>query len=137
MLWHIQERKEREAQAAEGGFTVVVHHKGRKKTTEVGSGTTMGSVAKAVVENKMAKKKGKEVVKLDFYRFQRREAQRNGMMNLIWKKKKKILKNSICMYVNNIIENILKNFIFRYLQSQVSNLPCACGDVYLTIHLET
>ncbi|GMY24489.1 stress response protein NST1 isoform X2 [Fagus crenata] len=76
------ERKEREAQAAEGGFTVVVHHKGRKKTTEVGSGTTMGSVAKAVLENKMAKKKGKEVVKLDFYRFQRREAQRNEVMML-------------------------------------------------------
>ncbi|GMY33387.1 stress response protein NST1 isoform X2 [Fagus crenata] len=76
------ERKEREAQAAEGGFTVVVHHKGRKKTTEVGSGTTVGSVAKAVVEDKMAKKKGKEVVKTDFYRFQRREAQRNEVMML-------------------------------------------------------
>jgi ribosomal RNA-processing protein 7 len=97
LLWHIQERKEREAQAAEGGFTVVVHHKGRKKTTEVGSGTTVGSVAKAVVEDKMAKKKGKEVVKTDFYRFQRREAQRNGMMNLLWKFF--FLKNSVCMYV--------------------------------------
>jgi hypothetical protein len=43
----------------------------------------MGSVAQAVVEDKMASKKRKEVG-LDFYRFQRREAQRNGRMNLIW-----------------------------------------------------
>ncbi|XP_075652237.1 uncharacterized protein LOC142622606 isoform X2 [Castanea sativa] len=76
-----QERKEREAQAAEGGWTVVVHHKGRKKTTDVESGTTVGSVAKAVVEDNMKKKK-REEVKLDFYRFQRREAQRNEILTL-------------------------------------------------------
>lgn len=100
MLWHIQERKEREAQAAEGGWTVVVHHKGRKKTTDVESGTTVGSVAKAVVEDNMKKKK-REEVKLDFYRFQRREAQRNGK---IWKTYFHFfsLKNSICMYVKRI-----------------------------------
>ncbi len=80
----MQERKEKEAQSVEsveGGWTVVVHHKGRKKTTDVESGTTVSSVAKAVVEDKMAKKKDKEVG-LDFYRFQRIEAQKNGM---IWK----------------------------------------------------
>lgn len=82
-LFIIQGRKEREAQAAEGGWTVVAHHKGRKRTTEAESGTTMGSVAQAVVEDKMTNKKRKEVG-LDFYRFQRREAQRNGRMNLIW-----------------------------------------------------
>ncbi|XP_059450515.1 uncharacterized protein LOC132181349 [Corylus avellana] len=76
-----QGRKEREAQAAEGGWTVVAHHKGRKRTTEAESGTTMGSVAQAVVEDKMTNKKRKEVG-LDFYRFQRREAQRNEVMML-------------------------------------------------------
>ncbi|XP_044467534.1 eukaryotic translation initiation factor 5B-like isoform X1 [Mangifera indica] len=76
-----QERKEREALAAEGGWTVVVHHKGRKKTTDSESGTTVGSVAQAAVEDKLAKKKKKEVG-LDFYRFQRREAQRNEIMML-------------------------------------------------------
>ncbi|XP_062150750.1 uncharacterized protein LOC133859372 [Alnus glutinosa] len=76
-----QERKEREDQAAEGGWTVVAHHKGRKKTTDAESGITMGSVAQAVVEDKMANKKRKEVGS-DFYRFQRREAQRNEVMML-------------------------------------------------------
>ncbi|KAB1211088.1 hypothetical protein CJ030_MR6G018074 [Morella rubra] len=76
-----QERKEREAQAAEGGWTVVVHHKGRKKTTDAESGVTVGSVAQAAVEDKMARKKHKEVG-LNFYRFQRREAQRNEIMML-------------------------------------------------------
>ncbi|KZV14674.1 hypothetical protein F511_41390 [Dorcoceras hygrometricum] len=74
-------RKEREAQAAEGGWTVVVHHKGRKKTTDAESGTTVGSVAQAAILDKMAKKKSKEVG-LDFYRFQRREAHRNEIMML-------------------------------------------------------
>ncbi|KAL3568240.1 hypothetical protein D5086_030891 [Populus alba] len=76
-----QERKEREAQAAEGGWTVVKHHKGRKKTTDSESGITVGSVAPAAVENQMTRKKPKEVG-LEFYRFQKREAQRSGMMNL-------------------------------------------------------
>ncbi|XP_031279323.1 ribosomal RNA-processing protein 7 homolog A isoform X1 [Pistacia vera] len=76
-----QGRKEREALAAEGGWTVVVHHKGRKKTTDSESGITVGSVAQAAVEDKLGKKKKKEVG-LDFYRFQRREAQRNEIMML-------------------------------------------------------
>ncbi|KAK0572916.1 hypothetical protein LWI29_000339 [Acer saccharum] len=76
-----QERKEREAQAAEGGWTVVVHHKGRKKTTDSESGIAVGSVAQAVLEDKLAKKKKKDVG-LDFYRFQRRESQRNEIMML-------------------------------------------------------
>ncbi|KAJ4960383.1 hypothetical protein NE237_020293 [Protea cynaroides] len=74
-------RKEREAQAAEGGWTVVVHHKGRKKTTDSESGITVGSVAQAAVVDKMSKKKTKDVG-IDFYRFQRREAQRNEIMML-------------------------------------------------------
>nr|DAD46203.1 TPA_asm: hypothetical protein HUJ06_004433 [Nelumbo nucifera] len=77
-----QEKKQREAQAAEGGWTVVVHHKGRKKTTDSESGIRVGSVAQAAVVEKMAKKKSKEVG-LDFYRFQRREAQRNGTVQLL------------------------------------------------------
>ncbi|TQD74365.1 hypothetical protein C1H46_040077 [Malus baccata] len=72
-----QEKKEKEAHAAEGGWTVVVHHKGRKKTTDAESGITVGSVAQAALEDKVAKKKRTEVVGLDFYRFQRKEAQRN------------------------------------------------------------
>ncbi|WVZ08310.1 hypothetical protein V8G54_021656 [Vigna mungo] len=55
------ERKEKEALAADGGWTVVVHHKGRKKTTDSETGIAVGSVAQAAVENKMAKKKRKEV----------------------------------------------------------------------------
>ncbi|KAG6743067.1 hypothetical protein POTOM_054012 [Populus tomentosa] len=76
-----QERKEREAQAAEGGWTVVKHHKGRKKTTDSESGITVGSVAPAAVENQMTRKKPKEVG-LEFYRFQKREAQRSEIMAL-------------------------------------------------------
>ncbi|XP_022942572.1 uncharacterized protein DDB_G0283697 isoform X1 [Cucurbita moschata] len=76
-----QEKEEREAQAAEGGWTVVVHQKGRKKTTDAESGVTVGSVAQNAVEDKISKKKRKEVG-LDFYRFQRREAQRNEILML-------------------------------------------------------
>ena len=82
LLWHLQARKEREALAAEGGWTVVVHHKGRKKTTDTETGITVGSVAQAAVLENMSKKKNKEVG-VDFYRFQKREAQRNGKMYLI------------------------------------------------------
>ncbi|TVU28331.1 hypothetical protein EJB05_19846 [Eragrostis curvula] len=68
-----QERKEREARAAEDGWTVVVHHKGRKKTTDAESGTAVGSVSLAAMQEKMANKKPKEVAP-NFYRFQKREA---------------------------------------------------------------
>ncbi|CAA0840773.1 Unknown protein [Striga hermonthica] len=74
-------RVEREAQAAEGGWTVVVHHKGRKKTTDAESGVAVGSVAQAAVVEKVAKKKTKEVG-VGFYRFQKREAHRNEVMML-------------------------------------------------------
>ena len=73
-----QEKQTREAKAAEGGWTVVVHHKGRKKTTETETGTTVGSVSQAALEDKLAKKKQNETVAHGFYRVQRREAQRNG-----------------------------------------------------------
>ncbi|XP_052141581.1 eukaryotic translation initiation factor 5B [Oryza glaberrima] len=68
-----QERKEREARAAEDGWTVVVHHKGRKKTTDTETGTAVGSVSLAAMQEKMANKKPKEV-DMNFYRFQKREA---------------------------------------------------------------
>lgn len=74
-------RAEREAQAAEGGWTVVMHHKGRKKTTDAESGVVVGSVAQAAVLDKLAKKKKKEVG-LDFYRFSKREAHMNEVMML-------------------------------------------------------
>lgn len=73
----MQASKEREAQAAEGGWTVVSHHKGRKKTTDSESGIAVGSVAQAAVINNMTKKKNKEIP-LDFYRFQKRDARRSG-----------------------------------------------------------
>ncbi|MCP6508355.1 hypothetical protein NL478_26685, partial [Klebsiella pneumoniae] len=76
-----QERKEREARAAEEGWTVVVHHKGRKKTTDTETGTAVGSVSLAVMQEKMAKKKPKEV-DLNFYRFQKREAHINELAML-------------------------------------------------------
>ncbi|KAH7672214.1 Ribosomal RNA-processing protein 7 C-terminal domain-containing protein [Dioscorea alata] len=76
-----QARKEREALATKGGWTVVVHHKGRKKTTEAETGVTVGSVAQAAVMDKMAKKKAQEPAS-NFYRFQRKEAQRNEVMML-------------------------------------------------------
>uniref|UniRef100_A0A0A8YDF0 Ribosomal RNA-processing protein 7 C-terminal domain-containing protein n=1 Tax=Arundo donax TaxID=35708 RepID=A0A0A8YDF0_ARUDO len=69
-----KERKEREAQAAEEGWTVVLHHKGRKKTTDTETGTAVGSVSLAAMQEKMANKKPKEVAP-NFYRFQKREAQ--------------------------------------------------------------
>ncbi|XP_021680030.2 uncharacterized protein LOC110664602 isoform X3 [Hevea brasiliensis] len=74
-----QERNEREARVAEDGWTVVVHHKGRKKTTDSQSGITVGSVAPAVAESQLTKKKHKEIGP-DFYRVQKREAQRNEIL---------------------------------------------------------
>ncbi|XP_060191982.1 uncharacterized protein LOC132621657 [Lycium barbarum] len=76
-----QEKKEKEALAAEDGWTVVVHHKGRKKTTDSETGIAVGSVSQAAVMDNMAKKKNKDVG-LDFYRFQKREAKRNEIMVL-------------------------------------------------------
>ncbi|XP_057971545.1 uncharacterized protein LOC131160174 [Malania oleifera] len=75
-----QAKKEREARVAEGGWTVVTHHKGRKKTTDSESGITVGSVAPIVATDKLAKKRSKELQ--NFYRFQKREAQRNEVMML-------------------------------------------------------
>ncbi|MCO5584030.1 hypothetical protein L7F22_037951 [Adiantum nelumboides] len=70
-------RQEREAAAAEEGWTVVAPHKGRKKTTDLESGISVGGVASAAVERKRKKQNNESV--LNFYRFQRREARRNGM----------------------------------------------------------
>lgn len=80
-IWPMQARREREAKAAEGGWTVVVHHKGRKKTSDAESGTVVGSVSQAAVLDKLAKTKNKDAGP-DFYRFQKREAHRNGMLKI-------------------------------------------------------
>uniref|UniRef100_A0A803LE46 Ribosomal RNA-processing protein 7 C-terminal domain-containing protein n=1 Tax=Chenopodium quinoa TaxID=63459 RepID=A0A803LE46_CHEQI len=74
-------KREREAKLAEEGWTVVVHRKGGKRTTDPDSGVAVGSVAEAAVRDKMAKKKSKDVG-LDFYRFQRKEAHRSDIMKL-------------------------------------------------------
>jgi len=84
METHEQARKEREALIAEDGWTVVVHHKGRKKTTDSETGVTVGSVAPAAIMDKLSKKKTKDVG-IDFYRFQKREAQRNSMLEPLMK----------------------------------------------------
>uniref|UniRef100_A0A0D3CSY0 Ribosomal RNA-processing protein 7 C-terminal domain-containing protein n=2 Tax=Brassica oleracea var. oleracea TaxID=109376 RepID=A0A0D3CSY0_BRAOL len=77
-----QGKQEIEAKASEGGWTVVVHHKGRKKTTDAESGTAVGSVSRAALEDKLAKKKQTEIVGHRFYRFQRRDAQRSELLAL-------------------------------------------------------
>ncbi|CAO2824653.1 unnamed protein product [Amaranthus hypochondriacus] len=76
-----QLRKEREAKLSEEGWTVVVHRKGGKRTTDPESGVAVGSVAEAAVRDKIAKKKSKDFG-LDFYRFQRKEAHRSELMKL-------------------------------------------------------
>ncbi|CAN4079553.1 unnamed protein product [Withania somnifera] len=76
-----QEKKEKEALAAEDGWTVVVHHKGRKKIADSETGIAVGSVSQAAVMDNMAKKKNKDMG-LDFYQFQKREAKRNEIMVL-------------------------------------------------------
>ena len=55
----------------------MVHQKGRKKTTDSESGVAVGSISQAAIEARMAKKKREDLTS-DFYRFQKREAQRNG-----------------------------------------------------------
>uniref|UniRef100_A0A453PGN0 Ribosomal RNA-processing protein 7 C-terminal domain-containing protein n=1 Tax=Aegilops tauschii subsp. strangulata TaxID=200361 RepID=A0A453PGN0_AEGTS len=76
-----REKKEREAAAAEDGWTVVMHHKGRKKTTDAETGTAVGSVSLAAMQEKMAQKKPKEVGR-NFYRHQKREAQMSELAML-------------------------------------------------------
>ncbi|KNA11211.1 hypothetical protein SOVF_137280 isoform A [Spinacia oleracea] len=76
-----QARRERETKLTEEGWTVVVHRKGGKRTTDPDSGVAVGSVAEAAVRDKLAKKKSKDVG-LDFYRFQRKEAHRSEVMKL-------------------------------------------------------
>jgi ribosomal RNA-processing protein 7 len=66
----IEEKKEREARAAEDGWTIVVHHKGRKKTTNTESGTVVGSIPLTAIQVKIAKKKPKEV-DMNLYIFQK------------------------------------------------------------------
>lgn len=60
----------------------MVHHKGRKKTTDAETGTAVGSVSLTAMQEKMANKKPKEV-DTNFYRFQKREAHLSGMSSLL------------------------------------------------------
>ncbi|RAL47448.1 unnamed protein product [Cuscuta campestris] len=76
-----KERKKKEAMVAEDGWTVVAHHKGRKKTTDSESGIAVGSVSQAAALENLAKKKQKETG-LNFYQFQKRDAKRNEIMEL-------------------------------------------------------
>lgn len=78
----MQEKQEREAAAAEEGWTVVVSKTGRKKTTD-DTGIAVGAVSAAAVMER-AKKKQKTDVSVDFYRFQKREARRNGKPDVLW-----------------------------------------------------
>jgi ribosomal RNA-processing protein 7 len=62
-----QERKESEARAAEG-WTVVVHHKGRRKTTDAETGTAVGSVSLAAMQEKNGKQEKPKEIAPNFYR---------------------------------------------------------------------
>ncbi|KAL2649671.1 hypothetical protein R1flu_017799 [Riccia fluitans] len=71
---------QRMAAAQEEGWTLVTGNKGRKKTVDAESGVRVGAVSSLAVEEK-AKTKTKESA-VDFYRFQRREAKRNEVLEL-------------------------------------------------------
>lgn len=77
-----EERKKAEALASleEDGWTVVQRHRGRKKNTDVASGTVVGGVAAAAAAAHAAKKRSR--VSLDFYRFQQRDRRRTELMEL-------------------------------------------------------
>ena len=96
----VQAREEREAAALEEGWTVVEHHKGRKKTTDVESGISVGGVALAAVERKQKKQYKDE--SLNFYRFQRREARRNGMLPFLQTQ----LLHTNCPWTKHVIDCI-------------------------------
>ena len=74
-----QKKRDRDAKAAEDdGWTLVVGKGGRKKTTDATSGTAVGAVALEVAQRSAAKAEKKKEAAFDFYRFQHREARRNG-----------------------------------------------------------
>ena len=73
----MQAKRDREAAEAEDGWTVVVAKPGRKKTTDE-TGLSVGAVALEAAETGNKKRKKKADAALDFYRFQRHEARRNG-----------------------------------------------------------
>lgn len=75
-----QAKRDREAAAAEDGWTVVVNKGGRKKNTDE-SGISVGAVDVTAATERAKKKQRKEGI-LDFYRFQRREARRNEVLEL-------------------------------------------------------
>lgn len=79
MYWvKLQAKRDREAAEAEDGWTVVVAKTGRKKTTD-DTGISVGAVALEAAEDRGNKKRKKKAdASLDFYRFQRHEARRNG-----------------------------------------------------------
>jgi ribosomal RNA-processing protein 7 len=76
----LQAKRDREAAAAEDGWTVVVNKGGRKKNTDE-SGISVGAVDVTAATERAKKKQRKEGI-LDFYRFQRREARRNEVLEL-------------------------------------------------------
>ncbi|GAB4831784.1 hypothetical protein Ancab_005796 [Ancistrocladus abbreviatus] len=78
----MEARKERDAQPTYWGWTVIVLRNGGKRTSDFESGVAVSSIAQAAVLDKMAEKKNKDV-RLDFYRFQRREAQRSGPLGAL------------------------------------------------------
>ncbi|CAI0453261.1 unnamed protein product [Linum tenue] len=77
-----EEKKEREAQAADGGWTVVVHQRGRKKTTDPESGIAVGSAVPVAKVDDITTKKKRNEIGVDFYRFQKREAHMNEILQL-------------------------------------------------------
>ncbi|KAG6544578.1 hypothetical protein Mapa_014000 [Marchantia paleacea] len=74
-------RLEKMAAAEEEGWTLVVGNKGRKKTTDTESGVRVGAISSLAAEEKSKKQSKKETTD-DFYRFQRRDARRNEVLEL-------------------------------------------------------
>eukprot|EP00897_Mesotaenium_endlicherianum_P005524 jgi/Mesen1/49/ME1099643C05689 len=76
------EKMRRAAEAGEeDGWTLVVGKAGRKKSTDAATGVAVGAVAPAVAQKLHAQKAlqaASASAPFDFYRFQHREARRNG-----------------------------------------------------------
>ena len=76
------ERAEEEARAAksEDGWTKVQAKRGRRKTTDESTGTTVGGIRAATAD---ARRKGpKKIANEEFYRFQSKEKKRNEIIEL-------------------------------------------------------
>ncbi len=106
----LQAKRDREAAAAEDGWTVVVNKGGRKKNTDE-SGISVGAVDVTAATERAKKKQRKEGI-LDFYRFQRREARRNGITA-----ENSVSASMLCLHLRLPAQFTFCSFIFSSGQS--------------------